>query len=153
MKTVIISVGKKNDSLLESAISDYSERLNRAMPTNWELIAPCGFDEPKARQYESAAILAKLKPSDVVWLLDERGKQLTSPALAAQINVLQYQGVQRLVMVIGGAYGVDEALRARANYVWSLSELVFPHQLVRLLLAEQLYRAIEINRGSGYHHV
>lgn len=152
MKIVILSVGKKNDSSLESAISDYSERLNRALPVSWELLPPSGFEEPKARLTESAAIMAKLKPSDVVWLLDERGKQLTSPALAAQINVLQYQGVQRLMFVIGGAYGVDDALRARANVTWALSELVFPHQLVRLMLAEQLYRATEINRGSGYHH-
>lgn len=152
MKITIISVGKKNDSSLDTAIAEYSERLNRVIPTTWELIAPSGFDEQKARSHESATILTKIKPSDVVWLLDERGKQLTSPALAAQINVLQYQGVQRLVFVIGGAYGVDEALRERANFVLSLSELVFPHQLVRLLLAEQLYRATEINRGSGYHH-
>jgi 23S rRNA (pseudouridine1915-N3)-methyltransferase len=152
MKIVIMSVGKKHDASLESAIAEYSERLNRAIPTTWELITPSGFDEQKARQQESLAIDVKLKPSDVVWLLDERGKQLTSPALAAQINVLQYQGVQRLVFVIGGAYGVDEELRKRANTLWSLSELVFPHQIVRLLLAEQLYRATEINRGSGYHH-
>jgi 23S rRNA (pseudouridine1915-N3)-methyltransferase len=152
MKIVIISVGKKHDVALETAIAEYGERLHRAIPTTWELIAPSGFDEQKARQQESLAIGAKLKPSDVVCLLDERGKQLTSPALAAQINVLQYQGVQRLVFIIGGAYGVDETLRGRANFLWSLSELVFPHQIVRLLLAEQLYRATEINRGSGYHH-
>ena len=152
MKILIVSVGKKNDTSLESAIVEYSERLNRAIPSNWELIAQSGFDEHKSRQHESALIIAKLKPSDIVWLLDERGKQLTSPALAAQINVLQVQGVQRLVFIIGGAYGVDESLRKQAQFVWCLSELVFPHQLVRLMLAEQLYRATEINRGSGYHH-
>ncbi len=152
MKIVIISVGKKHEAVYETAIAEYNERLNRAISTTWELIPPSGFDEQKARQQESAALNDKLKPSDVVWLLDERGKQLTSPAFAAQINVLQYQGVQRLVFVIGGAYGVDEALRKRANVLWSLSELIFPHQLVRLMLVEQLYRATEINRGSGYHH-
>ncbi len=153
MKILILSVGKKNDASLESAIADYTERLNRVIPTSWELIAPSGFEEPKARKHESQELATKLKPSDVVWVLDERGKQLTSPALAEQLNVMQYQGVQRLVFVIGGAYGVDGELRARANKLWSLSDLVFPHQIVRLLLAEQLYRATEINRGSGYHHV
>lgn len=152
MKVLIVSVGKKHDSNIALAITDYSERLTRVIGTEWELIPPSGFDEPKARNHESRAILAKLKPNDIVWLLDERGKQLSSPALAAQINVLQVQGVQRLVFVIGGAYGVDDALRSRANFVWGLSELVFPHQLVRLMLIEQLYRATEINRGSGYHH-
>lgn len=152
MKIVIISVGKKHDASVATVINDYTKRLKRAIDVSWELVGPSGFDEPKARQSESIAITAKLKPNDIVWLLDERGKQLTSPALAAQINVLQYQGVQRLVFVIGGAYGVDDALRARADFTWSLSELVFPHQLVRLMLVEQLYRATEINRGSGYHH-
>lgn len=152
MKVVIISVGKKHDAQMADAINEYCERVGRVVSLSWEFIAPSGFDEPKARRQESLAISAKLKPNDVVWLLDERGKQLTSPALAAQINVLQYQGVQRLVFIIGGAYGVDDELRKRANVLWSLSELVFPHQLVRLMLVEQLYRATEINRGSGYHH-
>lgn len=153
MKIVIISIGKKHDAEIGAAINAYTERLNRAISTVWELINPSGYDEQKARTQETADVLLKIKSSDIVWLLDERGKQLTSPALAAQINVLQYQGVQRLVFVIGGAYGVSDELRNRANFVWSLSELVFPHQIVRLLLTEQLYRATEINRGSGYHHV
>lgn len=153
MKIVIVSVGKKNDPALEAAIIDYSERLGRVIPVTWELVAPSGFDEPKARKHESQEVRVKLKPNDVVWVLDERGKQLSSPALAERINVMQYQGIQRLVFVIGGAYGLDDELRARADMLWSLSELVFPHQIVRLLLAEQLYRATEINRGSGYHHV
>lgn len=153
MKIVIISIGKKHDAEIGAAINAYTERLNRAISTVWELINPSGYDEQKARTQETADVLLKIKSSDIVWLLDERGKQLTSPALAAQINVLQYQGVQRLIFVIGGAYGVSDELRNRANFVWSLSELVFPHQIVRLLLTEQLYRATEINRGSGYHHV
>ena len=152
MKVTIVSVGKKHDASLADAIHDYTERVGRVLQVVWDLIPPTGFDEVKARQQESLAIASKLKPNDVVWLLDERGKQLTSPALAAQINVLQYQGVQRLVFVIGGAYGVDDELRKRANVLWSLSDLVFPHQLVRLMLVEQLYRSTEINRGSGYHH-
>lgn len=152
MKILIISIGKKNNVTLADAIAGYSERLNRVIPTAWELIPQSGFDHEKARQQESEAISTRLSPNDVVWLLDECGKQLTSPALAVQINVLQYQGIKRLVFVIGGAYGVNEALRQRSNFLWSLSPLVFPHQLVRLLLAEQLYRATEINRGSSYHH-
>jgi 23S rRNA (pseudouridine1915-N3)-methyltransferase len=88
----------------------------------------------------------------MVWLLDERGEQLSSPALSKKIEVLKVHAVKNLTLIIGGAYGVDDTLRSRADFIWSLSDLVLPHQLVRLVLAEQLYRAGEIARGSGYHH-
>lgn len=152
MKVHVISVGKRHDPLFVAGIEDYSQRVAYAMPLEWDLLPPSGKDEPQARLEESAAILARLKQNDVVWLLDERGEQYGSLAIASKLDVLQNQAVQRLVIVIGGAYGVDDQLRQRADLVWSLSKLVFPHQLVRLILAEQLYRATQINRGSGYHH-
>jgi len=82
-------------------------------------------------------------------LLDERGRNLSSPELSA---VIVEHTSQSIVFIIGGAYGVTDDVRRRANLVWSLSKLVFPHQLVRLILTEQLYRAQEIARGGKYHH-
>ena len=82
----------------------------------------------------------------------ERGKQFDSPALSRQIEQV-FPTSKTPVFIIGGAYGVDDFLTSRANLVWSLSPLVFPHQLVRLILAEQLYRAQEIAAGHPYHHV
>ena len=93
--------------------------------------------------------MSRLKPHDFVILLDERGRNLSSPELSRL--VLDHTD-QHIVIIIGGAYGVTETLHRRADIVWSLSRLVFPHQLVRLILAEQLYRAQEIARGGSYHH-
>ncbi|WP_457915238.1 23S rRNA (pseudouridine(1915)-N(3))-methyltransferase RlmH [Candidatus Minimicrobia naudis] len=91
-----------------------------------------------------------LRSDDFVILLDERGKNLSSPELSDLI--IDGISIRRIVFIIGGAYGVTYDLRQKSNVVWSLSNLVFPHQLVRLILAEQLYRAQEIHRGSHYHH-
>lgn len=82
-------------------------------------------------------------------MLDERGKNLSSPELS---NLITDNINKHIIFIIGGAYGVTSDLRQKSNVVWSLSNLVFPHQLVRLILAEQLYRAQEIHRGSHYHH-
>jgi 23S rRNA (pseudouridine1915-N3)-methyltransferase len=86
-----------------------------------------------------------------VVLLDERGVSLDSPALALKVDQLATQG-KAITFLIGGAYGVTDALRKKADLVWSLSPLVFPHQLVRLILTEQLYRAQQILAGGSYHH-
>ena len=95
-------------------------------------------------------ILAKLG-SDYVILLDERGKAITSPALAKTLQK-PLDNSRSVTLIIGGAYGVDQSVHDRADFVWSLSPLVFPHQLVRLILAEQIYRAQEIAGGRPYHH-
>ena len=85
-------------------------------------------------------------------LLDERGQNVDSPALASRLQGA-FDSSKQVAVIIGGAYGVDDRVRQRADFVWSLSKLVFPHQLVRLILAEQLYRAQEIAGGRPYHHV
>ena len=85
-------------------------------------------------------------------MLDENGKQLNSEGLAAFIQLRANESIKNIVLLIGGAYGVSDEVKSRANYQWSLSKLVFPHQLVRLLLAEQVYRACSINRNEKYHH-
>jgi 23S rRNA (pseudouridine1915-N3)-methyltransferase len=85
-------------------------------------------------------------------LLDERGKELSSPKLAEFIQQRANESTRKLIFLIGGIYGVDEAIFKRANYTWSLSKLVFPHMLVRLMLAEQLYRACTIIKNEKYHH-
>jgi 23S rRNA (pseudouridine1915-N3)-methyltransferase len=152
MKICIISVGKKHDATIAAAIQEYEKRLSRLVAVEWQYISPSTLSTEAARKTESAKIHALLKDSDMVWLLDERGEQVTSPALSGKLQVLKVHGVSRVVVIIGGAYGVDESVRERANWMWSLSSLVFPHQLVRLMLIEQLYRATEIEKGTGYHH-
>ena len=114
-------------------------------------MAHSAFDGFKARQDESERVLLRLTAYDFIILLDERGKTLDSPAIA---NILEEQldRSQKVLVIIGGAFGVTDELRGKANLVWSLSPLVFPHQLVRLILVEQLYRSQQIIVGGAYHH-
>ena len=152
MKIIIISVGKKHDALFAQAIHEYQQRVERVVGVEWHYVTPSTHSNELARDTESAVLLDKLKSDDTVWLLDERGDAINSITLSKKLQDARIS-TKRLVVLIGGAYGVNDAVRARADFVWSLSNLVFPHQIVRLLLVEQLYRALEIERGSGYHHI
>jgi 23S rRNA (pseudouridine1915-N3)-methyltransferase len=154
MKLVLLAVGKRHDPDIALAVEDYTARLRRYVPIDWRLIpaAQGRMSQAEVRATETKALLAALHPDDAVILLDERGRQLSSVELAQTVADAQQHAAGRLVFVIGGAYGVDADLTQRAQLVWSLSKLVFPHQLVRLILAEQLYRAQTILRGEPYHH-
>ncbi len=110
------------------------------------------MSEMDLKKKEGEMILGWLDKSDYLVALDENGKPLSSEGLAAFIQARANESVKNLVFIIGGAFGLDEAVLKRANYKWSLSSLTFPHQLVRLILAEQLYRACTILRNEKYHH-
>jgi 23S rRNA (pseudouridine1915-N3)-methyltransferase len=146
----IISVGKKHDDWIEPGLRRYEKRLKKPLDVTWVLLPPSGLPGAQARRDESERILSRLSPTDYVVLLDETGKQLDSPALSTLLEKQFIQG--NITFIIGGAYGVDQSVQARAQLVWSLSPLVFPHQLVRLILTEQLYRAQQITSGGSYHH-
>ncbi|MBP7760732.1 23S rRNA (pseudouridine(1915)-N(3))-methyltransferase RlmH [Candidatus Saccharibacteria bacterium] len=148
----IIAIGSKHDSDLRSAIERYETRLRLLGGVRWLLLPSIASDTEAVRQAESTSIRRKLLDNDVIVLLDERGTQLDSKAFADKLS--QWRELPgRLVFVIGGAYGVDDELRDRVHFVWSLSPLVFPHQLVRLLLVEQIYRGEMIRSGHPYHHI
>jgi 23S rRNA (pseudouridine1915-N3)-methyltransferase len=145
MKILIISPGKPHDSTVADAIAQYEVRM-RAWSVEWSL--PSASDVEK----EGAAILKQLKDGDWVVLLDERGKSVDSPGFAMLVDARVQSGTKRLVFIIGGAFGVNEAVATRADMTLALSSLVFPHMLVRLILVEQLYRAQTILTGGKYHH-
>ncbi len=147
----VIAIGKKHESWVAEGIERYQKRLKPPFDIEWVLLPHSTLNGTQARENESQAIIAKLSQSDYVILLDERGSMYSSPALAQKLNNL-FSNSQNVVLVIGGAYGVDGTLMERANLKWSLSQLVFPHQLVRLIMAEQIYRAQEISSGGPYHH-
>lgn len=147
----LIAVGKKHESWVNEGIYAYEKRLKKPWDVEWVLLPHSSLDGLRAREEESERILLRLKSDDFVVLLDERGKLLDSPSLSDTIQS-QLDTSKQVVCIIGGAYGVNDTLTARANLVWSLSPLVFPHQLVRLILVEQLYRAGEIAAGRPYHH-
>lgn len=130
----------------------YAKRMRKPFNITWSLLAHSAREGDAARAEESDRILAKLTGDNFVVLLDERGSNLSSPELAQTLQ-RGFEAGKQVTFIIGGAYGVDDRVRQRAELVWSLSRLVFPHQLVRLLLAEQLYRAQEIVGGRPYHHL
>jgi hypothetical protein len=147
----IIAIGKKHEKWVLNGIELFEKRLKKPFDLKWDILPHSNFAEEKAREEETQRILAKIKLSDFVILLDERGKNISSPELAKMLSN-GFVNSQNFVIVIGGAFGVSEELRQRANFVWSLSKLVFPHQIVRLILVEQIYRAQEISSGGKYHH-
>lgn len=157
MKLVFWSVGSKHESYVAEGIELFSKRIQHYFACEWKLIASpknaSSLEEIALREAESKMVLDMLDPVDYLILLDERGRMLDSPGLAQILEQRAVNGARRVHFLIGGAYGVTEAVRQRADFVWQLSKLVFPHQLVRLILAEQVYRACSIMRGEKYHHM
>jgi 23S rRNA (pseudouridine1915-N3)-methyltransferase len=147
----ILAVGKRHEAWVEEGIGRYEKRLKRPFDLSWILLPHSARNGLSARQEESDRLLAKVNDTEFVVLLDERGKLVDSPALSALL-LAPLETSKNVTIIIGGAYGVDESIHQRADVVWSLSPLVFPHQLVRLILVEQLYRAQEIAVGGPYHH-
>ena len=157
MKIQFWSVGKNNESFVDEGIKLFTKRISNYYPVEWQIIATpknaAVLSDVDLKQKEGETILNLLKKEDYLILLDERGKTLTSDGVANFIQQRANESEKQLVFLIGGAFGVSKAVFERADYVWSLSPLVFPHQLVRLILAEQIYRACSINRNEKYHHV
>ena len=153
MKLSIYSVGKANESYIKEGVEQFTKRIVHYYPMDWQLITPSKLTEPaQIKKAEAANILKAITPTDVLILLDEKGKMLSSPGLANLIQQKANQSAQKIIFLIGGAYGVDEIIQQRANFTWSISDLVFPHMLVRLMLAEQIYRACSILANEKYHH-
>lgn len=147
----ILAIGKRHEAWVSGGIERYEKRLQRPFITEWVLLPHSAREVMAARQDESERLLARLKDDDFVLLLDERGKLLDSPSFSHVLRA-PIEAAKNVTIVIGGAYGVDQRVHERADFTWALSPLVFPHQLVRLILAEQLYRAQEIAAGRPYHH-
>jgi 23S rRNA (pseudouridine1915-N3)-methyltransferase len=157
MKIQFWSVGKNNESFVDEGIKLFTKRISNYYPVEWQIISTpknaAVLSEADLKQKEGETILNLLKKDDYLILLDERGKTLTSEGVANFIQQRANESEKQLVFLIGGAFGVSKSVFERADYLWSLSPLVFPHQLVRLILAEQIYRACSINRNEKYHHV
>jgi 23S rRNA (pseudouridine1915-N3)-methyltransferase len=156
MKISFWSVGKGHEPYVKSGIEEFTKRLSNYFPVQWNIIPV-----PKNAGMLSAADLKKregemivgfLKEEDYLIALDERGKELTSEGLANFIQQRANESSKNLVFLIGGAFGLDEKVLKAARLQWSLSQLTFPHQLVRLIMTEQVYRACTILRNEKYHH-
>ena len=155
MKTGLILVGKTTDKYLQAGIDDYVGRIGHYMPFSLTVIPELkntkSLSEDQQKTLEGEAILKLLQPSDTLVILDEKGREYRSVEFASWLSKRQ-QTARRLVFLIGGPYGFSEAIYERANEKISLSKMTFSHQLVRLIFAEQLYRACTINKNEPYHH-
>ena len=151
MSVGILAVGKKHEPWVTDGIQRYEKRLRKPFDVSWQLLPHSSREGDAARAEESERILSRVDRDAYLVLLDERGRNVDSPTLARRLQGA-FDAGRAVTVVIGGAYGVDDRVRDRADFVWSLSQLVFPHQLVRLILAEQLYRAQEIAGNRPYHH-
>lgn len=147
MKVTFCVVGKEQDPVYDEVLAHYKERLMRYAP-----IEVYSIPHDVTQEKEGERMLSFIKPDDFVVVLDERGKEQKSEHLAEMIENRMVDGVRRMIFIIGGAYGVSPAIIKRAQYVWKLSDLVFPHMLARAILYEQVYRAFTIIQGEKYHH-
>ena len=156
MKIQCWSVGKNHEAYIKQGVDDFTKRISRYHSVSWEILpVPKNagmLSEIDLRKQESKLILDWLGKEDYLVALDEKGKEMSSVQLSSFLQSRLNESVKKIVFLIGGVYGIDDNVLKRANYVWSLSKLTFPHQLVRLILAEQLYRACTIGRNEKYHH-
>jgi 23S rRNA (pseudouridine1915-N3)-methyltransferase len=156
MKIALWTLGKPHDAYVKEGIAEFTKRLSKYFSVEWQVIpVPKNatlLPEAEMKAKEGETIVALLKDDDYLVALDERGKQFTSEGVSQLLAQRADSGTRRIVFLIGGAYGLDAAVLAKAKVQWSLSNLTFPHQLVRLILAEQLYRACTILRNEKYHH-
>ena len=157
MKLQFWSIGKAHESYVKEGVDMFTKRISNYFPVQWQIIPmpknAGTMSEADLKIKEGEILIELLKKEDYLVVLEERGKQLNSEGLAAFIQQRANESEKNLVFLIGGAFGLSEAVLKRADYKWSLSPLVFPHQLVRLILAEQVYRACSILRNEKYHHV
>ncbi len=157
MKIQFWSVGKDHEPYVKAGISDYTARTGNYFSVSWKIIpSPKNaglFPEAELKKKEAELILKNCDESDYLVLLDESGKSLSSSRLSDFLQSRANESTRQLIFLIGGAYGSDSSIIKRANLCWSLSALTFPHQLVRLILAEQVYRACTILRNEKYHHI
>jgi 23S rRNA (pseudouridine1915-N3)-methyltransferase len=156
MKISLWTIGKNNEPYVKAGIDEFTKRVSRYFPVEWTIIpVPKNagmLSEMDLKKKEAETILQWLRPEDYLVVLDEKGKQLSSEALAQFLQTRSNESSKNIVFLIGGAFGLDNQVLSKAKFTWSLSNLTFPHQLVRLILAEQIYRACTILRNEKYHH-
>lgn len=156
MTIKLLAIGKTDSVSLQDLISTYEDRLKHYIRYDLEIIPDIknvkNLSESQQKEKEGELILKKLKPSDILLLLDENGKHYGSVEFANFLQKKMNSGLRQLVLVIGGPYGFSDKVYSKAQGKISLSKMTFSHQMVRLFVVEQLYRAFTILRNEPYHH-
>ena len=154
MKIVVLSVGRVRQRFVLEAEGEYLQRIKGSFQVE---LVELGMESPESMKptevqaREAEEVLKKTKSYDYLIVLDERGKEMSSKALSDFVQTRMNSGIKSVCFVIGGAYGFAEKVRQEADLVLSLSALTFPHQITRMLLVEQLYRAHTLIKGISYH--
>lgn len=156
MKFKLICVGKTNFQFVQNGLDEYFNRVKKYI--DFELLCipntkiSNSLSIGEQNNLEGKLILSNIEKSDMLIILDDKGKQFSSVEFATELNKLMMSGKKQIVFVIGGAYGFSNDVYSRANKKVSLSKMTFSHQIIRLLFAEQLYRACTILNNEAYHH-
>lgn len=157
MKVCLLVIGKTDVAYIRAGIEEYEKRLTRYVPYEMRVLPDVknskNMSEGLQKEKEGELLLEQLLPTDLVVLLDENGKQYSSVGFSDFLAQKMLNGIKRLVFVIGGPYGFAEKVYQRGNDKISLSKMTFSHQMVRMIFAEQLYRAMTIMKGEPYHHI
>lgn len=156
MKLHVIFTGKTTGKLFQEAIADYQNRLTHYVPFSLEEIPDLknvkNLSEEQQKEREADMLFDRLQPGDVLVLLDEKGKEVTSREFSVYLEQKMQTVAKRLVFLIGGPYGFSPRVYEAAQGKISLSKMTFSHQMVRLFLVEQIYRGFTIMKGEPYHH-
>ncbi len=156
MQIKLLAIGKTDNSQLQLLIDDYQKRLGFYIKFEFEIIPDLkkvkNLSEDQQKQKEGELILNKLSATDVLILLDENGKQYDSVGFSEYLQKHMNSGIKQLVFVIGGPYGFSADVYNKAFGKLSLSKMTFSHQMIRLFVIEQLYRAFTILKNEPYHH-
>lgn len=156
MKITLLQIGNSPQKPVQKLFAEYQKRLGRFAKLEVKMIPDLknaiALSQKERKEQEGKALLKAIQPTDYIVLLDEQGAQYTSRKWAHKLQQIMNVGPRHLVFVIGGAYGFSEGVYRRAQALWSLSSLTFPHDLVRVIFAEQLYRAFTILHNMPYHH-
>ena len=156
MKILLLVIGKTDENYLLDGMDKYRGRLKHYIGFDYEEIPDIKnrktLSEAQQKKQEAALILAKLKVGDKLVLLDEKGKEYCSMAFSKHLQQQMNSGLKRLVFVIGGPYGFDTSVYNKSQGKISLSKMTFSHQMIRLFMMEQVYRAMTILKNEPYHH-
>ncbi|WP_298476647.1 23S rRNA (pseudouridine(1915)-N(3))-methyltransferase RlmH [uncultured Maribacter sp.] len=156
MTIKLITIGKTDSKQLQELITNYTTRLKHYVKFDLDIIPDIknakNLSEKQQKEKEGELILKKIVPTDVLVLLDENGKQLSSVDFSSYLQKKMNAGNKQLVFVIGGPYGFSDSVYKKANDKISLSKMTFSHQMVRLFIVEQIYRGFTILKNEPYHH-
>ena len=156
MKIKLLAIGKTDDKNLSALIQTYQNRLQHYIKFEFEIIPDLknakNLSEAQQKEKEGELLLNKLQPTDQVLLLDDKGKDFTSMEFSKFLQKKMNSGIKTLLLIIGGPYGFSEAVYKKAQGKVSFSKMTFSHQMIRVFVVEQIYRAFTILKNEPYHH-